>query len=80
MTRDEGYYLAGGVFVGVAGTYLFIRSIVLPKVQRAVENGVTMRVMNLVRQNTGIDPAFFEPLVRREVAAPISQAVIEALP
>lgn len=74
----EGYYFGAGVLVGVAGFYVVVKTIILPRVQIAVENGVTARVQTLIRSRTGVDPGSLEPLIRSEVAAPIAFSVVEA--
>lgn len=72
-------YFGAGVVAGVGGFYVFIKIVVLPRLQKAVEDGVTIRVQSIIRDNTGIDPSRLEPMIRREVSLPISTAVVQAL-
>lgn len=76
--KNEAIYFGAGVLAGIAGGYIVLKAIVLPRVQVAVENAITARIETLFRTNTGLDPSALSPIARREVAAPIALSVVES--
>jgi hypothetical protein len=79
MSKENALFFGSGIAVGVIGFYTFVKLVVMPKIQKSVEDGVSVRVQRIITDRTGVDASALDGLIRREVSIPISMAVVEAL-
>jgi len=79
MSKENALFFGSGIAVGVIGFYTFVKLVVMPKIQKSVEDGVSVRVQRIITDRTGVDASALDDLIRREVSIPISMAVVEAL-
>lgn len=79
MSKENALFFGSGIAVGVIGFYTFVKLVVMPKIQKSVEDGVSVRVQRIIADRTGVDASALDGLIRREVSIPISMAVVEAL-